>query len=209
MENTAPQVNPAPPLKKFSPRTFILIGVLAAIAIVLIIVAIRMNASQPQQQTPETGMTEPTPTIEKTASIMFSPASLDLATSTSATVDIIVTVGNTPVTAVQSEIIYDPKTITNVKLLPPENASLFGPANSYITLFTDEDPVNGTLEFAIGIQPTGNPVVGSGSIGRLSFSVIKNAPTTQISFGPKTVVTVANVDESVLNTTTPLTLILQ
>lgn len=214
MDQTAqPAPTPISP-KRFSPRTLILIVVLAIVAIILIFFALNMNSNAPAQ-TPggnntETGA-QPTSSVEKTATIAFSPTSVDLATSTSATVDIIVTAGNTPITGAQVEINFDPTVVRNPRILPPDTTnSLFGTATSFIELFNEVDPKDGTINYAIGIQPTGNPVVGAGSIGKLTFTVVRgNTPSSQISFGEGTAVTISGADESVLNTTTPLTITLQ
>lgn len=214
MENAAPTPQPTIPEmpKKFPMKTVVLIGVLAVIAAVLIYFAFQLNGSQPAQAPATDTATQVSPTtmVEKTATISFSPSNLDLTTSTSATVDIITTAGNTPITSTQAYIKYDPAVIKNVKILPPDSTtSLFGPTGSYLNLFSENDTENGMLKFGIGIQPTGNPVVGTGSIGKLSFTVVKSAPSTQITFADGTAVATNGIQESVLNYTTPLTITLQ
>lgn len=210
---TPPQTSAPESPKRFSPRTLILIGVLAIIAVILIFFALQMNSNQPVQ-TPNGNngaQTQPTSTVEKTATVAFSPTNVNMVTSTSATVDIVVTAGNTPITGAQVEIAYDPTVIRNPRILPPDSAnSLFGTATSFIELFNDVNTETNTINYAIGIQPSGNPVVGAGSIGKLTFTVVRGTtPTSQITFGEGTAVTVQGAQESVLSTTTPLTITLQ
>ncbi len=213
----APQSTPSAPSKKFSSRTLILIIVLAIIAGVLIFFAISMNSNSSTTLTPNTNtqtQTSPTAMVEKTAIASFSPSTVNVATSSSASVDIIITAGNTPITGAQVQLKYDPTVIKNPKISAPDATnSLFGTSSSYIELFNEVDQTNGTITYAIGTQANGNPVVGSGSIGKLTFSVLRPTngaeATTQITFGDDTAVTKKGVDESVLNSTTPLTITLQ
>lgn len=215
MEPTAPQTpaSQPPSPKRFSPRTLILIGILAIIAVILIFFALQMN-SNTSTQTPggENGAQEqPTSAVEKTATVAFSPTNVNLVTSTSATVDIIVTAGNTPITGAQVEINYDPTVVRNPRILPPDTGnSLFGTATSFIELFNEVNAEENSINYAIGIQPNGNPVVGAGSIGKLTFTVVRGTnPTSQITFGEGTAVTIQGAQDSVLSSTTPLTLTLQ
>ena len=186
-------------------KTLILIAVLVTLTVVLLGIAIKLGSKTPPQRS--LASLTPTPMIEKTAFISFSPSNLDLtlATTPSATVDIITTTGKNPITGAQVEIAYDPTVISNVNVLPPDTTTaLFGPVGSYINLFTDlKTP--GKISFALAINANGNPVVGAGSIGKISFSLVKGAsPTATMTFGKGTVVTAKTTQQSVLNSTTPL-----
>lgn len=149
----------------------------------------------------------PTPTIEKTAEVTFSPTSLDMAASTSGSVEVMVTTGKNPITGAQVQIVYDPTVITNVKLTAPTTASLMGAPGSYTNLFTENTP--GSLTYAVAINPTSPEVNGTGSIGTISFTVLKTKPETQFTFGKSTAVTSTASMNSILNTTTPLVIKLQ
>lgn len=192
-------------------KTLILIAVLVTIAVFLLAVAISMTSSNRAVTVTNTSVT-PTPAVEKTASVSFSPASLDLSASgtTSAIINIMASSGKTPVTGVQVEIKYDPTVISQVKMLPPDtNESLFGDSSSYINLFTDSK-TPGSFVYALAINLDGTPKSGAGSVGKISFTVNKSKPSTQISFGPKTLVTAKTTQQSVLNPPSiPLTIKLQ
>lgn len=189
-------------------KTLFLIAFLITLTVALLAIAIWAGGKKDITTTMLGGPT-PTIAIDKTAEISFVPPLLDLSLSTtpSATVDIIATTGKNPITGTQVELTYDPATITNVKLLPPDaTTSLFGATTDYTNLFTDTK-TPGQLTFALAINPTGTPVTGTGSIGKISFSVVKGAaPTATISFGKGTVVTSQKTQDSILNTTTPLTI---
>lgn len=193
-------------VRNIHPRTLVLIGILITLAIVLLGVAIKLSGGNPKNLIP--GTLKPTPTIEKTASITFSPTTVTVA-SGSGTADIIATTGKNPITGVQVELVYDPTVITNVKLLPADTTtSLFGAPGTYTNLFTDDQP--GNLTFAVAISLSSENVSGSGSIGKITFDTIPGAKTeTQITLGPKTIVTSTATDGSILNTSTPLTVKLQ
>jgi len=212
-----PQPTQPTPSKKFSSRTLMLIIILAVVAGILIFFAISMNSSQsttPQANTNNQAQLSPTAMVEKTAIASFSPSTVNVATSSSVSVDIIITAGNTPITGAQVQLKYDPTVVKNPKISAPDATnSLFGSSSSYIELFNEVDQTNGTITYAIGTQANGNPVVGAGSIGKLTFSVLRPTngaeATTQITFGDDTAVTKKGVDESILNSTTPLTVVLQ
>lgn len=191
-------------MRNIHPKTLVLIGILVTLAVVLLGIAIKISGT-PKSFMPGPKIT-PTPTIEKTASITFSPSTLDLAASTSGSVEVIVTTGKNPITGAQAQIIYDPTVITNVTLTPPAN-SLFGTPGSYANLFTNNEP--GSLTFAVAINPSSTEVTGTGSVGTISFTVLKTKPETQITFGGSTAVTSTASMNSILNTTTPLVIKLQ
>ncbi len=189
-------------------NTLILIAVLITIAVFLLAIAISMSGGKRAVTVTNTSVT-PTIAVEKTASVSFSPASLDLSSTgtSSAVIDIMASSGKTPVTGVQVEITYDPAVVSNVKMLPPNvNESLFGDSSSYITLFTDSK-TPGSFVYALAINLDGTPKSGAGSVGKISFNVNRTKPNTQISFGPKTLVTAKTTQQSVLNpSSTPLTI---
>ncbi|MFI5265278.1 MAG: cohesin domain-containing protein [Candidatus Levyibacteriota bacterium] len=196
-------------MRKIPGKTLILIAVLVTVTLVLLGVAIWTGGGNKPAMT-----SIPTaPTIVKTATIAFAPPLLDLSlpSSSSATVDIITkTGGATPLTGAQVDITYDPTVVTNVKVLPPlATNSLFGPVGNYVTLFSDIN-TPGKITFAVAMNPNGTPVTGAGSIGQISFSVIRGVKSqTQMTFGARTLVTSKITPDSVLKSTTPLTIKIQ
>lgn len=192
-------------------KTLILISFLVTLTVALLGLSIWLGSQNKPAVTVAT--VTPTPTVMKTASVSFSPAALDLSniTTPSATVDIFVETAGTPITGAQAELLYDPKLITNVKILPsdPTN-SIFGnnPA-SHMTLFTDTS-TPGKLIFAEVISTNGTPVNGTGSIGKLVFSVVKGtSASASIIFGKETKVTTNTTQGSILKETRPLIITLR
>ncbi len=197
-------------MRNIPPKTLVLIGILVTLAVVLLGIAIKLSGT-PQNLIPGTTTQTPTPTVAKTASVTFSPSTLSLnPASNSGTVDIIVDTGNSPITGAQIEITYDPEVITNVEVQDPEASnSLLGTPGSYTNLFTDVT-TPGKIVFARAISLSGQEANGTGSVGKISFTATPGTnPTTQLTFGPETAVTTLTTTESILNTTTPLTITLQ
>lgn len=195
-------------MSNFHPRTLVLIGVLVTVVVVLLGASI-WNATK-KGSGPALTQQNTVDKVEKTAIVYFSPESMDLSSGTSsATVDVNVNSGKGKITAVQAEIQYDPTVIRNVRVLPPDDQnSLFGVAGSYTTLFNDTQ-TPGKISFALGILPTGNPVSGTGSVGKISFNVLRSKPFAEFMFTNETVVTSSKTQESILDYTTPLTIKLQ
>lgn len=195
-------------MSNFHPKTLVLIGILITITVVLVGTALSLNTSKTKG--PAVTQRVILPSVKKTALVYFSPNSLNLSQGTaSATVDVYADSGKESITGVQADIQYDPTVITNVRVLPPDNTmSLFGPTGSYNTLFTDTK-TPGKISFAVGILPNGSPASGKGSVGKITFRVLRSKPTTEVLFTNDTIVTSPNAQESVLDHTTPLTVQLQ
>lgn len=176
-----------------SRRTLALISVLIVITAFLLVLALT-----PQKPTaPYTTMARPTPILAQT-SLMLIPSALAVSTSTpSATVDVVIDSGNNKVTAVQLELSYDPKVISQVDIATPSAGTSF--FDNPVTLLKTIDTVKGTISYAIGIQPTGTAKKGKGTVAIISFRPIGSAPqTTSIIFLPKTLVTAEGISISVL-----------
>ncbi len=197
-------------MRNVHPKTLILIGVLVTLAVVLLGVAIRLSGT-PNNTIPGTTQITPTVSVEKTASVAFSPTTLNLpAASTSGSVEVIVTTGNNSITGAQVEINYDPTVIQNVEVEAPDvTNSLLGAPGTYTNLFTDTT-TPGKIVFARAIGLSGQEVNGTGSIGKISFTVVRGTQAaTELTFGTETAVTTTKTTESILNTTTPLVITLQ
>lgn len=195
-------------------RTTFLIIILAAVAVGLILLAVNSSKSLPPAS--PTMNVQPTPTkkpVEKTTIIYFAPSVLSSpnASSSPLSADIMVDTGKDVVSGVQIELAYDPKILTNVAIIPTtsksEGPSLFGPTNGTI-LFNSVNQAAGRASFAIGLTPSAAPVGGIGKIATLSFYVnkIPGISSTSVSFVNRTMVLKEGGRESVLKTTTPLTI---
>lgn len=177
-----------------SKRTLFLIFALFVITAVLLALALYTPSNPKPIQT----VTAPKESIEQTVLSFGEP----VATSSSAlrqladvnySVPINIETGKNKVTAVQLEMQYDPKVLTNVVIAP---AAFF--KNPEI-LLNQIDVKTGRISYAFGIGLADQGVVGQGTVATLTFSA-KNAATkeTTIFFLPKTLVTAESVAQSVL-----------
>ncbi len=173
-------------------RTLALISGLVAVTVVLFIVAIRSNQQQ-QQQVPQITQ-QPVPTSPAHSVLSLSPTTVNVAPGEAGSADVIISTSDNQVTAVQLELSYDPKAISNVKVVS-------GPLFSNPIVLINKNNVNtGQLTYAFGITPSGNPVNGIGPVATISF-VAKNVPPdtkTQLTLLPTTLVTARGVKDTVL-----------
>lgn len=175
-----------------SKRTLFLIFVLFIITFVLLAITLYNPSNSKPVPTVTTAPKEPI------AQTVLSYGQPSIATSSSITtlnysLPINITTGNNKVTAVQLEMQYDPKLLTNVSV----NPGVFF-KNPEI-LLNQIDAKTGRITYAFGVGLTGQGVVGTGTVATLNFSAI--APTaekTVILFLPKTLVTAQGINESVL-----------
>jgi hypothetical protein len=189
-------------------KTTILIIILAAVTGILLFLAVS-EGGKPQSQ--ETSTAPTLKEVPKTATILFSPQTIDLSSGTAtptSSVDILIDTGGSEVVGAQLEMQYDPKSLSNVRLIPGNDAnSFFGP--NVVILFNDVNLTTGRISFAIAIPPQETTKKGIGRIASLNFSRAFNAQgTTTISFLDKTLVTILGEDESILKETVPLNIIL-
>lgn len=148
---------------------------------------------------PSTPKTTQTPTAiqQPVAQTVLSFGESVVASSSASTLTyslpINITTGNNKVTAVQLEMQYDPNLLTNVSVTPGvffQNPEI---------LLNQVDAKTGRITYAFGIGPTGQGVVGTGTVATLNFSVNAGvSEKTAIIFLPKTLVTAEGVSESVL-----------
>ncbi|HVT00964.1 MAG TPA: hypothetical protein VHE53_01880 [Patescibacteria group bacterium] len=190
-------------------KTTILIVILALVTGVLLFLAISEGQKQNNQTTQVAPTVKP---VEKTSKVFFSPQNIDLSTNTASTtpsVDLMVDSGGSDIAGVQAELQYDPKEITNVKVLPASDATGFFGAGANV-LFSDIDPTTGRISFAIAISPNQKGIKGVGKIATVTFSKAFGAttPTTTINFLDKTLVTQLGQTQSVLKEASPLNITL-
>ena len=180
--------------------------------IIIILVALTggifwIAASKPNPKKPSTNQpkkTQLTTTIAPAITavpletvLMFDNLSSD-ASSKTYSLPIIIKAGANIVTAVQLELSFDPKLLTNIAVLP---GSFFkNPA----ILLNNIDAVNGKIYYAIGINPQGQGTKGENTLATLAFKTRSQVPqTTTISFLPETLVTAEGQDQSVLKSAIP------
>ena len=190
-------------------KTTILILILTAVTGVLLFLAVSEGR---KPQAPKATTTPTKKQVQKTARVFFSPQNIDLSSasvSTVSTVDILVDTGGSQIAGVQVEAQYDPKSLTNLSLIPAAHSQgFFG--NQANILFNEIIPATGRISFAIAISPDQSPKNGVGKIATLSFQRNFNATSsaTTINFLDKTIVTILGENESVLKESLPLNITL-
>jgi len=194
-------------------KTTLLILFLSALTGMLLYLALQTDKriqKLPQALPKSVRIHFPTPAVEKTATVYFSQPSLTVNSqnSTPTAVDIMTDTGASKITGVQVELAFDPQVISSISLSPPhDDTSFFGPVSNFFVLFNETDLKTGKITYAIGISPQTKPLQGTGKIGTLTFSLKKSfSSQTVLSFTPKTLVTKEGVGESILKSTTPLTI---
>ena len=179
-----------------SKKTLFLIFALFLIAFTLLIVAIY------QPQAPKTTQVTPTPVkkIISQSALSFGSPSLDASSSASTptySYPVNISTGENKVTAVQLELQYDPKIMTDVKVIP-------GPFfKNPDTLLNQIDAATGRISYALSVGLTAQGITGTGTVANITFSVKdKTAEKVAIIFLPKTLITATGETQSVLKQTT-------
>lgn len=143
---------------------------------------------------------EPTPTPNAQTTISFSPNPLIIA-SASGTLALSIDTGTNKVNAVQVELSYDPKTITNMVI---SKGTFFSDATQ---LLNTVDAKNGKASYVLVISPTGLAQSGKGTVATVAFTTkLPSGQKTNITFTPKTLVTAEDVPTSVLKATDSATI---
>ena len=170
-------------------KTFFLILLLTLVTIVLLAIALLPNLKSPL-------VTKPTTT---TPALAYAKTNLSLSTPLTATpsgykTDVQISTGKNEATAVQLEIVYDPKILTNVDIQP---GSFF---TDPTILLKQIDSVKGKITYVLGIGLGQKAVTGNGTVATITFSQISGQTKikTPINFGAKTVVTAVGYPQSVL-----------
>lgn len=188
-------------------KTTTLILILAVITALLVFLAIRETQPKSSTTAPVEKIAVPTKAVPKTAILSFTPSLLDLSTTSTPTpVDIIIDTGGSQVTGAQLEITFDPKAVTNLRISSPDN-SLFGGKTDNIVLINDVNLSTGRVSFAVAATP-GKSVKGVGKIATLTIQKAfgTDINTSQIVFLDKTMVVMPGTNDSILKSSTPLTI---
>lgn len=187
-----------------SKKTLALISGLILVTVVLFIIALR-SSQQPSQTNvaPSGTVMQPSPTVSVAHSVLkLSPNPVQVASGGQGKVSVEIDTSDNPVTAVQLELSYDPKSITNVQVEP---GPLF--TNS-VVLVGNNHPTNktanqtGRFTFAFGKTPSQTPVKGTGTVATITFAVLPGAKSSQLTLLPTTLVTARGVPNSVLKSST-------
>jgi hypothetical protein len=173
-------------------KTLILIVLLVIVTIGLLVIALMPNlkTSAPVKPAPVSSV----PAYLQTELAFSTPVN----TLNTYSTDVLISSGSNKTTAVQLEISYDPKVLTNVDIVP---GSFF---TTPVVLLKKIDTVNGRISYALGISPSQKPTSGNGTVATITFSPVATTTATQtpIIFEPKTEATAVGYAPSVLKQTT-------
>lgn len=182
-------------------KTLILIIFLSVVAGVAVFIAVSPKNETPQGTSQSSGL-QPTkaPNVAfTTLSIIPNPLTIS---TPSASVDVSIDTKTNKVTAVQLEISYDPKALTNVDIAP---GTFF---DNPIVLVKKIDQQEGRITFALAISPSQTAKMGTGNVAMITFtSLITPVGKTEIKVLPETLVTAEGVSSSVLKSSSGTTII--
>lgn len=185
-----------------SRKTLALLVSLLTITVVLLGLALNTSNKKMLQQNPQnTTVESPTPVVPVESVLMMDPNPA-FATTGVNTVNVNITTGSNEVSAVQLEVKYDPKVLTNVSIVP----GTFFDTPQVLPLGV-VDAKNGRVSTAIVPASAQGTKVGSGTVAVIKYSVLPGATgTTLLEFMPKTLVTAKGVEPSVLKAKTGTTI---
>jgi hypothetical protein len=171
-------------------RTYLLILLLALIATGLLAIAFIPKVNAP----PVTTTVKPIQSPVQTTLVISSNPIQDKVNPLKYTVDIAIDSGQNNVTAVQLELSYNPKALTNVDITP---GTFFNNPN---ILLKKIDPVNGRITYALGVSLGQKGISGQKNVAQISFFVVPGFGTTPIAinFDPKTSVSAEGYAQSVV-----------
>lgn len=192
-----------------SKKTLALIISLVGVTIVLFAVALLSNNATVTN--PGTKVAGPTPTPEAQSLLMLTPNPVDVTSSRSGSIDVVLDTQMNEATAIQLELAYDPQVLSNVTVTP---GPLFTVNNTPPDNIIDtNDTQNGRITYAL-VLPLAQPAVkGKGIVAKISFTqraslspTALSQGTTQLQLLPKSLVTAEGVSKSVLKEATGATI---
>jgi len=172
-------------------RTLMLILLLVLVTVGLLAIALLPALKSPVVTKPAI------PTLAYAQTTLSFSTPTKLATN-SYSVNVLISSGNNKTTAVQLEISYNPKVLTNVDI---KTGPFF---TTPVVLLKKIDAVNGRISYALGINPTQKPTNGNGVVATITFSTVVGTTATQtpINFDLKTAATAVGYAQSVIKQTT-------
>jgi hypothetical protein len=162
-------------------KTLMLICVLALITVVLLGLALFIGIPN------KSGNAKPVPILRTTLSALT-----PIASTANYTSDITLTTERGKTTAVEIELKYDPKVLTNVDIQP---GSFF---TNPTVLSKTIDKVNGKVSYILATGLGQHPVNGNGTVAVLSFTPLTKSGITTIALLPQSKVTVSGEVHSIL-----------
>lgn len=181
-------------VKKGMPKqTLVFVTFLIAVTFVLLGLAVYTQKSS--VPTPVTKQ-QTSPSYAHTSLRLTPPVNTPSLPNTYST-DVSIETGGDKVTAVQLELLYDPKVLTNVNIKP--GTFIQNP----VVLFKKLDTANGRISLHLGIPLGENTSTEEGTIATITFNEVLTATgSTVLDFLPKTAVTAQGIAQSVLKSST-------
>lgn len=179
-------------------KTLALISGLVVVTIVLFIIALRAGQQASAPSVPPSQQVQPTAMIPAHTVLQVGPNPLTVAPGQVGHVDITMDTSDNDVTAVQLELGYDPRIISNVKVTP-------GPMfTNPVVLIDKNNPTTGRYTYAFGITPNAQAVKGQGIVATVTFTPLPGTLGKNMQLGllPTSLVTARGVAESVLKSAT-------
>jgi hypothetical protein len=167
-------------------KTWILVAVLVIITVVLLIVS--LTAKNPFINHNEV---EKTPKVMAETTLLFSDIVRVGTTSGTYEVDININSGENKVILAQLEMNYNPNQLNKVDI---KSGNFI---NNPVVLQKSINTADGRIKYWVGVKPDQSGISGSGVIATLVFSK-PGTGAAQITFLPKTSISAAGVNESVL-----------
>lgn len=196
-QNPTSEHHTTPPPSFISQRTLVLILALGGITLFFLFLALR-----PQWKTQQAPIAvvspSPTPTPYAQSVLSLVPEPIANSAPGTLTYDVIVNSNINTVNAVQLELAFDPKILSNISITP---GTFFAKP---VVLIKNIDYKLGRISYAIGIQPADYGKKGQGTIAAITFSYLPTATSTTITFLPKTLVAAEGVTQSVLRDAQPV-----
>ncbi len=175
-------------------KTLALISGLVLVTVVLFFVAWR-TSKQPekmQEQTfPSPVVSQPSPVVPANTALAFDSPMLTVASGQQGKVDVVIDTSDNAVTAVQLELQYDPKSLSNVQVTP---GPLF---KNPVVLINKNNAQSGRYTYAFGILPNHETVQGKGAVATITFTAKNASGQSSLVLLPETLVTARGVAESV------------
>jgi hypothetical protein len=179
-------------------KTLALISGLVVVTIVLFIIALHAGQQSSAPTVSQTPSVQPTLAVPAHTILQANPNPLMVAPGRVGHVDITMDTSDNNVTAVQLELGYDPRVITNVKVT---SGALF---SNPVVLIDKNNPTTGRYTYAFGITPNSAPIKGTGVVATVTFTTLPGAEGKDMQLGllPTSLVTARGVAESVLKSAT-------
>lgn len=181
-----------------SKKTLALILTLLGLTILLVVIAVmtRTKTTTPAEDQSAQVTATPTPVVGNTVlSMTPNPVVTAMSGSSSATADVLIKTNGDLVTAVQLEIAYDPKALTNMKIIP---GNFFSTPN--VLPVGGVNASTGRITFMLVPSNIREAKNGEGTVATLSFTPNRSAGISQtpITILDKSLVSARGITNSVL-----------